>query len=308
MSAPSRPRRLPYSLNALRVFDAVAQHESIKLAGAELCLTPSAISQQIKLLEEQLGVVLFVREPNRLRLTDAGRQYAQDVHPLLAALEGVTHRLRAQQLDNAVLRVSLMPPMAHRVVLPGLSDFRQQHPGLTLQIDANVKDVDLRRRTADVAIRYGVPPWPGCVHEKLLDVSIQPVCSPELAQACHLSATQPDRLALAPKIHMQERPDAWQMYAAACGLSGTVAGPHPHDIHVDDYPTAMESGVSAGVSLAVMPLERPLLDSGRLVAAGPAMGPLPGGVHAVMLAEREHDPATGVFLDWLKARLASRGD
>lgn len=302
-SVTERSRYLPHSLNALRVFDVVARHQSIKLAADELCLTPSAVSQQIKALEDQLGVGLFVREPNRLRLTDVGRQYAADIHPLLNALEGVTRQLRERQLHDALLRVSLMPPVAHRVVLPGLADFRRLHPGITLRIDANVKDVDLSRRTVDVAIRFGVPPWPGCVHEKLLDVSIQPVCSPDIAHAYGLTEERLDALKHAPKVHMLERPDAWPLYAQSCGRDADVGGPHPQDIHVDDYPMAMESCVSAGVSLAVMPLEHGLVQAGRLLPVGPRQGPLPGGVYAVMLREREHDPAIGVFLDWLKACL-----
>lgn len=288
--------RLP-SLNLLRTFEAAARLGSFRLAGDELHITASAVSQQVKALEEQLGVLLFERQPRGLLLTDAGRRYAGDIRPHLAALDEAARRLRGTR----ALRVSLMPPLASRVVLPHLADFQALHPDITLRLDTRVQTVDLQQRQADLAVRYGTPPWPGCVHRKLSDLQVQAICPPAIAREYDLVA-QPQNLARAPLVHMSERAQSWPLLLGQLGLVRDAAA---RDFHVDDYPAAIEAAQTLGVALAVLPLEKPLLDSGRVTAVGPAIGPLPEAMYAVMLAERQADPAIAAFLAWLETRLAA---
>lgn len=292
--------RVPASLNLLRTFDAAARHLSFTLAGQELCITASAVSQQMRNLEDQLGVPLFERRARSLALTHAGERYWQEIAGHLQAIDTSTRKLISGQ-SRAPLRISLMPPMASRVVLPHLADFQARHPEIELRLDASLRYLDLARDEADLAIRFGTPPWPGCQHEKLLDLYVQPVCPPALAQQ-HQLHQHPEKLAQLPLIQMTERPDAWQRYLAMAGL-GESAG--QAEYFVDDYPAAIEAAQTLGVALAVLPLEQPMLDSERLVAPWPPMGPLPEAVYAVIRDSARERDDVACFLHWLKAQLAS---
>lgn len=289
------------SLNLLRAFEAAARLGSFKEAGDELCVTASAISQQVKALEEQLEVELFVRQPRGLVLTDTGARYADGIRPHLAALDDISRNLQTTP-QHRVLRVTLMPPLASRIVLPRLADFQARHPDIELRLDTRVREIDLQQRQADLAVRYGTPPWPGCAAEKLADLYVQPICPPAMAVALDLVA-QPLQLRRAPLVHMTERPDSWPQFFAQLGLKPEPA----REFHVDDYPAAIEAAETLGAALAVLPLEKPLIASGRVTAIGPAFGPLPEAMYAVMLAGRQDDPAIRAFLGWLQEQLASLG-
>ena len=287
------------SLNLLRTFEVAGRHLSFTLAAEELCITPSAVSQQIRKLEEDLDITLFERRSRGLQLTQAGERYWRDIQQ---HLEGIDRSTRAlTHSGGQTLRVSLMPPLASRIVLPRLADFQQQHPDIELRLDASLRYVDLGKQDIDLAIRFGQPPWPGCRHEKLLDLYVLPVCPPAMA-AEHDLARHPERLAQLPLIQMTERADSWSRFFAMAGL-GTPQT--EKQFFVDDYPAAIEAAETLGVALAVLPLEQPLLDSKRLAAPWPALGPLPESVYAVMREEQAEQPDIRAFLHWLKVQLAS---
>ncbi|MCB1836847.1 MAG: LysR family transcriptional regulator [Alcanivoracaceae bacterium] len=289
------------SLNLLRTFEAAGRHLSFTLAAQELCITTSAVSQQMRKLEEELGITLFERQAKGLALTRDGERYWQSIHTHLNAIADSTRALTRER--SITLRVSVMPPVASRVVLPRLADFQQQHPDIELHLDASLRYLDLQRDDIDLAIRFGTPPWPGCDHEKLLELSIQPVCPPALSESLQL-AQHPERLAEAPLIQMTNRPDSWQQYFAFCGLGAITPA---KQFFVDDYPAAIEAAETLGIALALAPLEKPLIDSGRLAAPWPAVGPLPEAVYAVMPQHSERHAQRDAFLDWLKQQLASLG-
>lgn len=285
------------SLNLLRTFECAARHLSFTAAANELCITASAVSQQIRRLEQELGLPLFERRPRELRLTRAGRQYWQTIRPHLEALDAATTELGGRPARP--LRISLMPPLASRVVFPALADFQQQHPALELRIDASLGYLDLARQETDLAIRFGNPPWPGCEHEKLLDLYVLPVCPPAMAEQYQL-AEHPENLRQLPLIQMTERPDSWQRFFDIAGLGE----PKPQQqFFVDDYPAAIEAAETLGAALAVVPLEQPLLDSKRLAAPWPAVGPLPEAVYAVYRKEDAGRADIAAFLDWLRTQL-----
>lgn len=284
------------------MFEVVARFESIKLAADKLCLTPSAVSQQLKSLESQLGITLFDRHPSRLQLTSIGKQYATSIRPILSALDEVTAGVCERGRDQQILRVTMLAPMANRIVLPRLKSFRQAHPDIELHLDSTLQYQDLQQRQVDLAFRYGRPPWAGCVHEKLLNLYAQPICSPALAAEYGLSDQSTEALRYPPLVHMTERPDAWGVYLAHINVHRESA---TTDFHVDDYPSAIEAAETIGVSLAVMPLEQPLVKSGRVQPAGPVKGPLPDSLYAVMLPEMQADPRVVGFLAWIRAQLGS---
>ena len=287
------------SLNLLRTFEVAGRHLSFTLAAEELCITTSAVSQQVRKLEEELGIPLFERQPRGLILSEAGEPYWRDIQQHLDGIDRSTRALTRQ--TSRTLRVSLMPPLASRIVLPRLTDFQQRHPDIELRLDASLRYVDLGKQDIDLAIRFGQPPWPGCVHEKLLDLYVLPVCPPAMA-AAHDLAHHPERLAQLPLIQMTERPDSWARFFAMAGLGKPATD---KQFFVDDYPAAIEAAETVGVALAVLPLEQPLLDSKRLAAPWPALGPLPESVYAVMREEQSGRGDIQAFLGWLKTQLAS---
>tara|TARA_R110002073_G_scaffold84612_3_gene201557 strand:+ start:12026 stop:12925 length:900 start_codon:yes stop_codon:yes gene_type:complete len=286
------------SLNLLRTFEVAGRHLSFTLAAQELCITTSAVSQQIRKLEEEVGAPLFERQPRGLTLSRRGKLYWLEVQTHILAIDRST---RAISLAPSIpLRVSLMPPLASRIVLPKLADFQALNPDIELHVDASLRYLDIAGDDADLAVRFGVPPWPGCQHEKLMDLYIQPVCPPALADRLQLS-THPENLLHAPLINMTNRPDSWTQYLSAAGQKTHTSTPQ---YFVDDYPAAIEAAETLGVALALAPLEHTLIEKNRLAAPWPASGPMPESIYAVIPNGSQKARQVQIFLEWLKVQLA----
>lgn len=289
------PTRTP--LNLLRTFDSAGRHLSFKKAAEELCITPPAVSHQIKALEQKLGVALFVRNNRELAFTAAGSQYWQQVHASLSQLDQFTRELQRQH-GQATLVASIMPPLASTLVIPHLAEFTEQYPGINLRIDSSIRNVNLEQGDADVAIRYGDGRWPPLVSRKLLDIYVQPVFPAAFASRYDFS--DPADVRRLPLIHMSARPNAWQRWFAATGLGA----PQPEkEYHLDDYPAALEAAKTLGGTLAAMPIEQYLVDSGVLIAPLPRLGPLDDGVFAVYRPADQDNPVIQGFVQWIESLL-----
>lgn len=172
--------RLP-PLSALRAFEAVARHLSFTRAADELHVTPAAISQQVKGLEEQLGVQLFERSRRAVALTDAGISILPDVQAGFASLSRVLDR-DIRKAHGPALRISVAPSFASKWLLPRLPNFAAQHPDIDLRISATPALADLENDEADLAIRFGVGRYPGLRAEPLFREALCPLCSPRFAK------------------------------------------------------------------------------------------------------------------------------
>lgn len=167
--------RLP-PLNSLRMFEAAARHGSFKAAGAELNVTPTAVSHQIARLEAQLGVLLFERKVRAVSLTAEGQQLAQVAHQ---ALQQLADTLEVISASGSVLRIATTSAFAAMWLVPRLDRFRQRHPEIEVQLHTSEAAVDLRRdRRIDLAIRYGHCPPRDAV--RLLDEQFEAVATPAL--------------------------------------------------------------------------------------------------------------------------------
>jgi LysR family glycine cleavage system transcriptional activator len=151
--------RLP-SLNGLRAFEAAARHLSFTLAAAELNVTQTAISHQIKRLEEELGLRLFIRKNRALALTPKAKDYLPGVRAAFNDLRLATDRLLRKDDDN-VLTISTLSSLAAKWLLPRLSTFQEAHPSIDVRITTSTGLVDFRSGDVDAAIRYGRGHWPG---------------------------------------------------------------------------------------------------------------------------------------------------
>lgn len=174
-----RPRRLP-SLNALRAFWAAARHRSFATAAEELHVTASAVSLQIRQLEEELEFKLFERTPKGLVLTAQGARLLPGIDQAFEHLKGSIASIDDPAPDKARLSISVAPSFATKWLLPRLGGFMERHPETEVDVKADIELVDFTKDDVDLAIRYGAGSYPGLSVELLLEDRIFPVCSPEL--------------------------------------------------------------------------------------------------------------------------------
>src|ERR1700757_3324833 len=165
--------RLP-SLNGLRAFEAAARHMSFTVAASELNVTQTAISHQIRRLEEELGIRLFVRQNRALTLTPQGKDYLPGVRAAFNDLRLATDRLLRKDNEH-VLTVSTLASLAAKWLLPRLTSFQQAHPGIDVRITTSTSLVDFRRDDVDAAIRYGGGQWQGLRADWLMADELFPV-------------------------------------------------------------------------------------------------------------------------------------
>ena len=208
--------RLP-SLKFLKTFQVAAMRLSFKAAAEELCITPSAVSHQIKGLEEQLGVALFERGPSSLTLTEAGASYFQHLETVFARLEAVTEQLRIRY-GRDVVRLHIPPFFATEMLLPRLPSFLEVRPDTDVHINTVSGPLQSHPAEADLSIVVGAAPEE--VHDhachKLFSQTFVPACSPTLLQRVPIDTVQ-DLNKHTLIIH-EARRDGWQRWAQTLGI------------------------------------------------------------------------------------------
>jgi len=305
--------RLP-PLNALRAFEAAARHLSVKKAAIELNVTPAAVSHQIRLLEDYLGVQLFHRYNRALELTDAARASLPKLREGFDSLIQAVERLRSH-VSGGVLTVSAAPSFAARWLMPRLHRFIAAHPEVDVRMSARMRRVsvdgkgDVAERAtveawmddSDIAVLYGRGNYPGLWVRKLLDLTITPICSPQLLEGEH-ALKEPADLAHHMLLHddtgdLYVNQPCWDVWLAAAGVTGVDSRRGPHFSHaVLAFEAAMDS---VGV-LATMPvLASEDFAAGRLVAPFELHVPLTSAYYLVCQDGASTRPAVALFRDWL---------
>ena len=293
-------RRLP-PLTALRAFEAAGRHVSFARAAEELHVTAAAISQQIKLLEETLGLDLF-RRGSQLALTDAALEALPLLTDAFDRLERATERLRAGR-DAGPLVVSLAPSFAARWLIPRLPRFEAAHPEIELRLSATTRLVSFEAESVDVAIRYGNGRYPGLHAERLRAEFIVAVAVPRLAEGLTVPADLMDAVLL----HNQSMswdstfPD-WPTWLREAGLTPE----RPLKIRqFGDAALVMEAAFAGlGVALVWRTLIEEDLAAGRLKALFPAV-PVANAYHLVCPQKNLHKPGVAAFRTWIKAEMDS---
>lgn len=168
-------RRIP-PLSAVRVFEAAARHENFTAAAVELGMTQAAVSYQVKLLEERLGVPLFRREKRRVVLTDAARRIAPQVGGAFDALDSAFATIRTE--DEGLLTVSTSNTFANTWLAWRLGSFQMAHPDMAVRLLTSDALADFASDDVDIAIRAGIGPWPDLSHDLLVKIDFTPMCSP----------------------------------------------------------------------------------------------------------------------------------
>ncbi|MGP1614178.1 MAG: LysR substrate-binding domain-containing protein [Pollutimonas bauzanensis] len=290
--------RLP--LNTLPAFRCVAELQNLRAAADVLHLTHSAVSQQIRVLEEQLGFALFERRGRRVVLNVAGAALLRSVQSALAQLDdGVQAAAAAACGLEQRLRVTVLPSFAQRWLLPRMSRWRERHPDLALEIDASQQALDLQREGFHAAIRQGTGPWPGLVAERLFDAPM-----PLFVVGCAIDAR---RLVGQPAAALLREPllgdrEIWRRWFAAAGLQVQVT-PVAEFNDMGLMLQAAEQGL--GLTLARELLAADALRDGRLIKLSPvALDYETGHVYHLVYPPALRDwPPLGALRQWINDEL-----
>lgn len=294
-------RRFLPPMSLLCAFEASARHQSFTAAAAELHLTQSAVSRQIRALEERLGTELFVRERQTVRLSAAGQAYAQEIRAALVRISNATLGFRTNPQGGS-LNLAILPTFGTRWLAPRLPQFFSAHPGITINLTTRLSQFDFQLEAVDAAIHFGLPNWPGAELEFLMSETVVPACSAAVL-AQHQFA-QPQDLLSAPLLHLASRPDAWHRWFEHQGCH-TAETP---GMLFDQFATAAQAATS-GVGVALLPaflIERELA-SGELVRALPHLPEMESAERYYLAwpTSRAAYPPLQAFRSWLQAVASS---
>jgi DNA-binding transcriptional LysR family regulator len=287
-------RKIP-STGALITFEAAARYQSFSRAAEELSLTEGAISRQIGVLEEYLGLQLFHRVKKRVSLSDIGRAYYLKVKEDLARLERDTLGAMAYQNGQQFLEIAVIPTFTSKWLIPKIAAFSEQHPDITVNLSERALPFLFGDSIFAAAVHYRHPAWAGCIQEDLFDEELVPVCSPRLLAGRQITSVV--ELASFPMLHKNTREDAWTRWFAAAGHEelAPMAGPR-YDLF-----SMIIQGACCGIGMALVPrlYVQEELKNGTLVI------PIDFSIrglkqYCVVYPEhKEISPAARLLFDWL---------
>jgi len=293
-------RILP-SLELIRGFEAAARRLSFTLAAEELFVTQSAVSRQVKALEDHLGVPLFERHHRAIRLTVAGQTLYRAAAEALRLLDDTAAGIRHGAGTKSVT-VSCSAGFASLWLVPRLMDFRDEHPETDVRIDANNRLLDLERERIELAVRYCPPQLAPPGSQRLLGEEVFPVCAPALLARPGKPLDTPQDLRHHVLLHYgsddsQWPSGSWTVWAEAMQLRALRPAGSLRFSHYDQLIQAAVDG--QGVALGVSPLVRRHLRHGRLVAPFDSRVASPRGYYLVMSHHAAHRPEVRAFAAWL---------
>lgn len=304
--------KLPVHLNALRAFEASARHQSFSAAAQELNVTPAAVGQLVRGLEEWLGTPLFVRGGSgraRLAATDAAMRALPDIQ---AGFERLGAGLRRLQEDagSHVLTVTVSPAFAAKWLLPRFERFQAACPDTDVRLETHLKPVDFAAQRVDIGVRYGTGAWPGLVAEKLMDEEMYPACSPALLQGGQ-PLGEPAGLRHATLIHDLSMDGhagftTWDMWLRKMKVAGVATS---RGLRINNSAAVLQAAVEGrGVALARSVMARDDLAAGRLVRLFPQLRFASELAYYVVYRPQSAGlPRLRAFRDWLLREAAAGG-
>ena len=293
-------------LDLLVGFESAARHLSFTKAGEELYLTQSAVSRQIKELEDQLGVPLFQRRHRALSLTDAGQQFYAVAAQVITTMRAATERLRTQAGKRRPLTVTTTNSFASLWLIPRLAGFTREHPEVDVRITAETRVQDLERDGLDVALRHGPASLAGPNAVRLFGEKVFPVCSPKLLKK--LPLREPADLKKHTLLQYDD-PDArhpwlhWKTWLEVAGIADLKpAGTLTFSGYEQIIPAAV---AGHGVALGRTPLVKDLLLSKELVAPFKSSADPARAYFAIVSKNAEGRPEVADFVAWLREESSS---
>src|SRR6195256_1709387 len=295
--------RLP-SLNGLRAFEAAARHLSFTVAASELNVTQTAISHQIRRLEEELGIRLFIRQNRALALTPEARDYLPGVRAAFNDLRLATERLLRRDNDH-VLTISTLASLAAKWLLPRLSAFQEAHPGIDVRITTSTSLVDFKSGGVDAAIRSGRGLWPGLRADWLMADQLFPVCSPALL-AGKKPLRRPEDLADHVLLHSSPgNDDDWRLWVTAAGPP-TNLSKQPGITFDLGFMTRQAAVDGIGVAMGRTSYVEADIAKGRLVVPFKITLPADAGFYLVSPEATADAPKLAAFRQWLVASVQNK--
>jgi len=290
------PRRFLPSISSLLALEAVERLGSATAAAEELALTHSAVSRQLKTLQDQIGVTLLRREGKGLVLTPAGVDYAASIRDYLQDLARASLKIRAAG-EQSSLNIAVLPAFGTHWLLPRLRRFAAEHPEITLNFGTRLSPFDFTREPFDAAIHFGGADWPGATHLELARERVIPACAPGLAAG----PLRPEDLLDLPLLHLESRPGAWEDWFAR---QGCPAG-HLRGMLFDQF-GQMAEAAALGYGVALLPafLAEAEFRSGRLHPAVAGYTEVDGAYHLVWPQVRPPSRALQRLLGWMEAEVA----
>lgn len=287
--------RLP-SLNVLTAFEAAARHVSFKEAANELCLTPSAVSHQVKVLEKELNLTLFKRLNRALELTPEGLRYFAAIKGPLNQLRHATKDLLETQHAGA-LRVNSIPFITNTLLIPHLQSFKQQHPDLNIQIESKIKRVDFGAGLTDLAIRYQKGDEEDLHYEEITAIAVTPVCSPDYLEQYQKQNSQ-QKNAPHNVVRLTNDPRSWPNWLAQWQDDFTVKD----ELLLDNYQAVLDSARRGlGLAMGYLPALLPLLKKGSLVLPFKDQLVESGHLYLVYSKTDKDKAVIQSFQNWFKA-------
>ncbi len=279
------------SLNSIRFFESAARHLSFTRAGEELFVTQGAVSKQIKLLEQQLGLQLFARKGPYLTLTKHGEKLFNTVTTALKTIEHGINSLQHQ--SESTLTITVLPSFASNWLLPRMRQFDIDHPELSIRLASSYANIDFAVETdIDLGIRLGKGNWPGLYSAQITTDRMFPACSPATAKTIKtISDLRKHTVLVDFQLH-----DEWERWFLAAGYPYQVKNRR----HYDDSGTQIRSAVEGqGVSLVREELVQEYVDSGVLVRLFDIEFYSDLHYHFVCLENRKDEHYIAVFRKWL---------
>lgn len=294
----------PVHLNALRAFEASARHQSFSAAAAELHVTPAAVGQLVRTLEEWLGTPLFHRGTSgraRLVPTEAAERALPDIRAGFDRLTLGLERLK-EGSASGVLTVTVSPAFAAKWLLPRIDRFQAAWPDTDVRLETSLKSADFVAQRIDIGVRYGTGSWPGLTADKLMEEEVYPVCSPKLLRE-HGRMKEPNDLARETLIHDLSMDghtgfptwDAWLQKAGVTEIAAT------RGMRINNSASVLQAAIEGhGVALARSVMAHDDLATGHLVRLFPEITfASPLAYYVVYRAECSSLPRLSAFREWL---------
>ena len=294
-------RRLLPSLTSLRVFEAAARHLNFSDAAIELSLTQSAVSRQIRALEDLLAVRLFRRVRQRLTLSEAGAAYLPEARICLSRLEAATLALLAHQGNGGTLNLAVLPTFGAKWLIPRMSAFWSANPHIVVHLVTRTMAFDFAAEELDAAIHFGDPMRGGIISDRLMGEEVVSVCAPALVRKHRLRRIAD--LEFHTLLQHTTRPNAWPEWLSAAGASLSTPRKGPRFEH---FSHVIQAAV-AGLGVAILP--RFLIDdelaSGKLLMPFAFKARSTQAYYLIYPAEKQHVPSIIVFRNWLLGEMGS---
>ncbi|MCP5086149.1 MAG: LysR family transcriptional regulator [Rhodobacteraceae bacterium] len=289
-------RRLIPSTSALAAFEAVARLGSFTAAAGELDLTQSAVSRQIRVLEEQLQSRLFERNSRNVALTNNGREYAQEVRQALSIIRRASVRAVSNTRQRA-LRLAILPTFGTRWLMPRIPRFVNQYPDVTLNFTTRIGRFDFSSQDLDAAIIHGTPDWPNAETMLLRNETMVPVASDGFLH--NRPHGEPKDILNMPRMTLHSRPTEWRKWFEA---NGTTA-PTVNGMMFEQISTLLQACIG-GVGVALLPefLIRKELRAGAVRIIGKAVRS-EEAYYFVQPELQTRNSSADNFRDWLKSEI-----